>query len=150
MPQLGGMQLIAEVRNRQLPVTVIVLTGYGSIDQAVQAMRLGAYDFLTKPIDIDHLRLVLERATRERGLQDEVVQLREQLRSRFGFQNLFSKSPRMNAVFELIQNVAATTTTVLIEGETGTGKEQVARAIHEGSAAQRSGKLVAVNCAALP
>jgi DNA-binding NtrC family response regulator len=150
MPGLEGMKLIEEVRRRQLPVTVVVTTGFGSIDQAVQAIRLGAYDFLTKPVDIDHLRLVLERATRERGLLDEVAQLREQLRRHHAFRSLISKSPRMHAVFELIQNVATTTTTVLIEGETGTGKEMVARAIHEASATHRTGPLVAVNCAALP
>src|SRR5262245_23038137 len=76
MPGLDGMELIAEIQKRQLPVIVIVMTGFGSIDQAVQAMRLGAYDFLPKPIDIDHLRLVINRALRERGLLDEVAQLR--------------------------------------------------------------------------
>jgi len=152
MPKLDGMRLIGEIRKQQLPVSVIVMTGYGSIDLAVQAMRQGAQDFLTKPIDFDYLRLVLDRAARERGLQDEVVQLREQLRGSNGFQNILSRNPRMHAIFELIQNVAGTTATVLIEGETGTGKEQVARAIHQVSAvaSQRSGPLVAVSCAALP
>jgi DNA-binding NtrC family response regulator len=150
MPGVDGMQLIQEIRKRDMPVTVIVATGHGSIDDAVQAMRLGAYDFLTKPIDADHLRLVLDRALRERGLRDELAQLREQIRDRHPFQHMVSKSPRMHAVFELIENVAETTSTVLIEGETGTGKEQVARAVHEASAARRKGEFVAVNCAALP
>jgi DNA-binding NtrC family response regulator len=149
MPRLSGMQLIEEVQQRRLPVSVIVTTGYGSIDEAVQAMRLGATDFLTKPIDIQHLRLVVQRALRERSLQDEVMQLREQLQTRFSFHNILSKNPRMHAVFELISKVAQTATTVLIEGETGTGKEQVARAIHQASHV-RTGPLVAVNCAALP
>jgi DNA-binding NtrC family response regulator len=149
MPHLGGMHLIEEVQRRRLPVTVIVTTGFGVVDEAVQAMRLGAYDFLTKPVDANHLRLVVERALRERTLQDEVVYLREQLQNRFSFHNILSKNPRMHALFELISNVAHTTTTVLVEGETGTGKEQVARAIHESSHV-RSGPLVAVNCAALP
>jgi DNA-binding NtrC family response regulator len=149
MPQMDGMQLIREVQERGIPATVIVSTGYGSIDEAVQAIRMGAYDFLTKPIDTDHLRLVIKRALRERSLQDEVVFLRAQLQSRFCFQNILSKNPKMHAVFELINNVAHTNSTVLIEGETGTGKEVVARAIHEASR-HRSGQLVAVNCAALP
>ncbi len=149
MPQLDGMQLIEEVEQRRLPVTIIVTTGYGSIGEAVQAMRRGAYDFITKPIDLQHLRLVVQRALRERTLLDEVAQLREQLQSRFSFQHILSKSPKMHAVFELISNLAHTLTTVLIEGETGTGKELVARAIHEASQA-RSGPMVAVNCAALP
>src|SRR5439155_15309966 len=131
MPRLSGMQLIEEVQKRRLTVTVIVTTGDGSIDEAVQAMRMGASDFLTKPIDIQHLRLVVQRALRERILQDEVAQLREQLQTRYCFQDILSKNPRMHQVFELINKVAQTTTTVLIEGETGTGKEQVARAIHQ-------------------
>jgi len=126
------------------------MTGFGSIDQAVQAMRLGAYDFLTKPVDPDHLRLVIDRALRERVLQDEVAQLRERLSQDYKLHHVLSKSPRMHAVFELIKNVAGTTTTVLIEGETGTGKEMVARAIHEASAAHRSGEFIAINCAAVP
>jgi DNA-binding NtrC family response regulator len=149
MPGLEGMKLIEELRRRQLPVAVIVMTGFGSIDQAVKAMRLGAVDFLTKPVDIDHLRLVLARALRERALQAELAQLREELRSRYEFQNVLSKSERMHAVFELIQNVAGTLSTVLVEGETGTGKEQVARAIHN-LATARKGDFVPVNCAAIP
>jgi DNA-binding NtrC family response regulator len=149
IPRLDGMELIQEVQSRRIPVTVIVMTGHASIDEAVQAMRLGAYDFLTKPLDPEHLRLVIDRALRERSLQDEVVYLREQLRSRYAFQSIISKNPRMHAIFELVNNVANTTTTVLIEGETGTGKEELARAIHQASHV-RAGPLVPVNCAALP
>jgi DNA-binding NtrC family response regulator len=149
MPRLDGLELIQEVQKRRLPVTVIVTTGHGSIDEAVQAMRLGAYDFLTKPLDVQHLRLVVERALRERTLQDEVVALRDQLQSRYAYQNVISKSPRMHAIFELINNLSQTTTTVLIEGETGTGKEMIARAIHHASQLCH-GPLITVNCAALP
>ena len=149
MPGFDGMQLMEEIQKRRLPVTVVVTTGHGSIDEAVRAIRMGAYDFLTKPIDVDHLKLVLHRALRERSLQDEVVTLREQLQNKYSFQNILSKSPRMHAIFETISHLAQTSTTVLIEGETGTGKEQVARAIHA-SSAHRRGPMVAVNCAALP
>src|SRR5438034_5038040 len=137
------------LQRRRLPVTVIVTTGEGSIEEAVQAIRHGAYDFLTKPIEVDKLRVVLHRALRERQLQDEVARLREQLQTRYTFHNILSKNPRMHAVFELISNIAHTNTTVLVEGETGTGKEVVARAIHQASA-NRQGPIVAVNCAALP
>ena len=149
MPKLDGMELIQEVQRRRLSVSMIVTTGYGSIDEAVQAIRLGATDFLTKPIDVDHLRRVIDRALRERELLDEVARLRMQLETTYTFQNILSKNPRMHAVFELINHVADTNSTVLIEGETGTGKEQVARAIH-GASNHRSGPMVAVNCAALP
>jgi DNA-binding NtrC family response regulator len=149
MPGVSGMELLEEVQKRRLPVAVIVTTGYGSVSEAVQAMRLGAADFLTKPIDIDHLRLVIDRALRERALLDEVAALREQLQERHSFHSILSKDPQMHAIFELIGHVAQTATTVLIEGETGTGKEQVARAIHFASS-RRDGPFIAVNCAALP
>ncbi len=149
LPRMDGMHLIEEVQKQRLPVTVIVTTGTGGIDEAVRAMRLGAYDFLTKPIDFDHLLLVVRRALAERTLQDEVTSLREQLQQRYSFQNILSKNPKMHSVFELINNVAQTAATVLINGETGTGKEVVARAIHFASHV-RHGPLIAVNCAALP
>ena len=133
MPGLDGMELIREIQERRLPVTVIVTTGHGSIDEAVQAIRLGAYDFLTKPVDVEYLRLVIDRALRERALQDEVTQLRSQLQTRYSFHNILSKNPRMHGIFEMINNVADTNTTILIEGETGTGKEQVARAVQGAS-----------------
>src|SRR5207253_9528772 len=94
MPHLGGMELLEEVQKRRLPVAVIVTTGFGSITDAVQAMRLGATDFLTKPIDIDYLRLVVKRALRERALQDEIIALRERLQENHAFHNVLSKSPR--------------------------------------------------------
>lgn len=150
MPGMDGMELVKAIREKGLPVTVVVMTGFGSVDQAVEAMRLGAYDFLSKPVDPDHLRLVVQRALRERALLDEVVALREQTARQHSFRNVLSKNPRMHSIFELIANLADTTATVLITGETGTGKEQVARAIHESGAGQRPGELVAVNCAALP
>jgi DNA-binding NtrC family response regulator len=149
MPNMNGLDLIRAVQEHRIPVTIIVIAGHGSIREAVDAIRLGAYDFLTKPIDSDHLRLVIDRALRERGLQDELAQLRAGLQREYSFQNVLSKNPRMHDIFELISNVAHTTSTVLIEGETGTGKEQIARAIHT-AATERSGPFVAVNCAALP
>ncbi len=150
MPRVSGMQLIEEVMQRRLPVTVIVTTGFGSIEEAVKAMQLGAYEFLTKPTNPEHLCLLVRRALRERALQDEVNLLRQQLDNKHGFLNVLSKSPRMHEIFDLIGHVARTNTTVLIEGETGTGKEQIARAIHQASADHRPGPMVAVNCAALP
>src|SRR5438552_3033379 len=114
MPRLSGMQLIEEVQKRRLPVTVIVTTGFGSVDEAVQAMRLGAYDFLPKPIEIQHLRLVVQRALRERTLQDEVAVLTARLQDSYSFHNILSKNPQMHTVFGLINHVADTHTTILI------------------------------------
>jgi DNA-binding NtrC family response regulator len=150
MPHLDGLQLIHEIARRGIPVTTVVVTGHGSIDSAVEAMQAGAYDFFTKPIELDRLRLVVKRILQERALRDEVVYLREQLERREAFAGIISKSPRMQAILELINTIATTTTTVLIEGETGTGKELIARAIHQASASVRPGPLVPVHCAALP
>ena len=150
MPKMGGMKMIEQIQARKIPVTVIVTTGHGSVKDAVEAIQNGAYDFLTKPADPQHLTLLIKRALRERGLQDEVAALRAQLQGRHSFQNVISKSPRMAEVFDLIGNIADTTSTVLIIGETGTGKEQIARAIHQASAPHRPGPMVAVNCAAIP
>ena len=150
MPKVDGMKLMEEIQARRLPVSVIVTTGHGSIDDAVHAMRMGAYDFLTKPPDPRHLCLLIERVLRDRTLQDELTALRSQIGERHRFWNILSKCPKMYDIFELIGNIADTTTTVLVEGETGTGKEQVARAIHQASAEHRKGPFVPVHCAALP
>jgi DNA-binding NtrC family response regulator len=150
MPYVDGLQIIREIQKQHIPVTVIVMTGHGSIDAAVEAMQAGAYDFLTKPLNLERLKLVLARVLQERNLRDEVVYLREQLQLRETFSHIISKSPRMNAILELVSHIAQTTTTVLIEGETGTGKEMIARAIHQASSSHRHGPMVPVNCAALP
>ena len=149
MPKVSGMKLIEAIQAEKIPVTVIVTTGHGSIKDAVDAMRLGAFDFLTKPPDPQHLCLLVKRALQTRSLQDEVAALRAELQGRHSFQNVLSKSPRMHDVFELVGQISDTTSTVIINGETGTGKEQVARAIHQASASLRPGPFVPVNCGAL-
>ena len=149
MPRVDGLQLLEEVQKRRLSASVIITTGFGTIDHAVQAMRLGAADFLTKPINLEHLRLIVQRASREHALQDEITALRQQLQEKFAFHSILSKSPRMHEVFELISHVAQTNSTVLIVGETGTGKELVARAVH-GASQRQTAPFVEVNCAALP
>lgn len=150
MPHFSGMQLLKEIQERRLNVTVIVTTGFGSIEDAVQAMQMGAYDFLPKPADPNHLCLIVKRALHERKLQDEVAALRDELSGRVAFQNVLSKNPGMLEVFDLIGHVAESSSTVLIDGETGTGKEQIARAIHQASSKTRTGGLIAINCAAVP
>jgi DNA-binding NtrC family response regulator len=149
MPGMGGMELIREVANRRMMVTVIVTTAFGSVDRVVEAMRLGAYDFLTKPIDPTNLQIVIDRALKKRELQDEVLRLRQELKEKYSFHNIISKNPRMHSIFELIRHIGGTKSTVLIEGETGTGKELIAKALHVASG-DRQGNLVAINCAALP
>jgi DNA-binding NtrC family response regulator len=150
MPRLDGMELIQQIEQQHIPVTVVVMTGHGSIENAVEAMRLGAYDFLTKPLDVERLEFVIRRALQERALRDEVVYLREQLQMRQAFRHIITKSPHLLSVLELVNHIGHTATTVLLEGETGTGKELIARAIHQASSNLRPGPLVVVNCAALP
>jgi two-component system response regulator AtoC len=150
MPKKSGLQLIDAILAERIPVTTIVTTGHGGIQDAVQAMRAGAFDFLVKPPEPQHLCLVVKRALDSRALQDEVTALRAQLQGQHSFQNVITKSPRMHDLFELIANIADTASTVLIIGETGTGKEQIARAIHAASKAHRAGVFTAINCAALP
>src|SRR5437899_5103204 len=128
MPRLDGMELIEQIQQQEIPVTIVVMTGHGSIENAVEAMRLGAYDFLTKPLNVERLELIVRRALQERALRDEVIYLREQLQMRQAFRHIITKSPHMLSVLELVNHIGHTATTVLIEGETGTGKELIARA----------------------
>jgi two-component system NtrC family response regulator len=149
LPGIDGIELIDAVRRKGLPTTVIMITGFASIDSAVEAMKLGAYDYITKPVDPLRLELLVEQALKDRHLQDEVSELREGLRQRFGFHNLVGRSPRMREIFDQVARVAPKPCTVLITGETGTGKELIAQALHEADVT-RKGPMVAVNCAALP
>ena len=149
LPGIDGLDLIREIKNRDLPVTTILMTGHASIDSAVEAMKLGAYDYLTKPIDHVRLEFLVQKALEDRKLQDEVRALRQGLHERYSFHSLFGKSPRMREVFARVARVASSNCTVLIAGETGTGKELVAQALHYNDSS-RPGPLVAVNCAALP
>ena len=149
LPGISGLDLIREVRQRDLPATVIVMTGHASIDTAVEAMKLGAYDYLTKPLDPARLDILIEKALADRRLQDEVRALRQGLHERYSFHSLIGRSVGMREIFARVARVSASNCTVLIAGETGTGKELVAQAIHYNDP-QRQGPLVAVNCAAIP
>lgn len=149
LPGISGLDLIREIRDRDLPVTVIVMTAYATVEAAVDAMKLGAYDFVQKPIDTVRLELLVHKALEDRRLVDEVADLRNRLRRRNAYHNLLGRSRRMMEVFARVERVASSKCTVLVTGETGTGKELVAQAIHF-SDVTRSGKLEIVNCAALP
>jgi two-component system response regulator AtoC len=149
LPGIDGLDLIREIDNRGLPVTPILMTGYTSIPTVVDAMRLGAYDFIEKPLDIARLEILVERALEDRLIQDEVRELRRGLVERYSDHNLLGKSALMREVFAKVARVASSPCTVLVTGETGTGKELVAQAIHYNDKT-RTGPMIAVNCAALP
>ena len=149
MPEMSGIEFCGRVVDHRANLPVIVITAFGSLETAVAAIRAGAYDFLTKPVDIEGLTIAIDRAVERRQLGEEVDRLRRQMGEVSGGGEMIGKGPAMEAVFEMIRRVAATPSSVLITGESGTGKELVARALHDGS--DRAQKpFVAVNCAALP
>jgi two-component system, NtrC family, response regulator AtoC len=142
-----GMALIDKVLQRARPPICILMTAYGSIATAVEAMRKGAYDFVTKPINLDELGMKIRRAINGQRLEQENQQLRQQVEQRFGLESLIGESPAMHRILETIRQVAPTRATVLILGESGTGKELIARAIHNLSNRNKT-RFVAFNCSA--
>jgi DNA-binding NtrC family response regulator len=148
MPELSGLELLARVRAERLPVGMVVLTAFGEPAEALRAMKAGADDFITKPYDPDQIRFLVKRILDRRELIDELEQLRKQPGESYQFHRMVSKSPKLRKVFELIEQVGPLGSTVLIQGETGTGKELVARALHAADP-RRSGPFVALNCAVL-
>jgi len=143
-----GMKLIDRALALPHPPVCIMMTAYGSVDTAVEAMKHGAYDFITKPLNIDRLEILINRALRSRDAEQENRELRQQVEQRYGLESLIGNSAAMHEVFDTIRQVAPSRATVLILGESGTGKELVARAIHNLSGRTKQ-KFVAVHCAAL-
>jgi DNA-binding NtrC family response regulator len=149
MSPVNGMEILKVARAEQPALSVILLTAFGSVETAIEAMKLGAFDYVTKPFKVDELLIVIQRAIEYNRAITENVDLHRELIGRYKFENIVAESPAMRDVCEMIKRVAPTDTTVLIAGESGTGKELVARAIHAHSR-RRDRKFVAVNCAALP
>ena len=148
MPGMDGLTLLSRALARQPQPLVILLTAYGTVETAVEAMKRGAYDFLTKPVNLDQLDLKLKQALRSRDVEVENRALHEQLDEKFGLEKILGTSAPMQEVFDTLRQVAPTRATVLVEGESGTGKELVARAIHHLSP-RAQGPFVPVHCAAL-
>ncbi|MFH1969679.1 MAG: sigma-54 dependent transcriptional regulator [Verrucomicrobiota bacterium] len=149
LPGMDGLTLIKRALAHDSQPICILLTAYGSIESAVEAMKAGAYDFLTKPVNLDQLELVLQRALRSRQLESENKTLRTQLDNKFGLEAIIGQTPVMEELYKVIQQVAPSRATVLIQGESGTGTELVANAIH-GLSPRTRGPFIAVHCAALP
>jgi DNA-binding NtrC family response regulator len=148
MPGMDGIELMQKVREFDPEIGVIVMTAFGAVDTAVSAMRQGARDYLTKPLNMDELLIVLDRALEARRLRQETKELKEQLQERYKFDNIVGSSPEMQQVFKTVAQVAQSRATVLISGESGTGKELVAAAIHHRSP-RANGPFVKLHCAAL-
>ena len=149
LPGVGGKQVIETALERYPSIVAIVVTGYGTVKDAVDMIKLGAADFIAKPFQFDELMHVLNKALEQRRLQRENAYLHQQLDERFGLASMVGKSAPMRALFTLIETVAPAPATILITGETGTGKEMVARAIHQTSPRHR-GRFVAINVSAIP
>ncbi|MBI3606432.1 MAG: sigma-54-dependent Fis family transcriptional regulator [Nitrospirae bacterium] len=149
LPYKGGLDILQTAKDQNSLLPVIVMTAHGTIETAVKAVKDGAYDFLTKPFDPDHLLLVIGRALEKQRLITENLLLKEEAASQSGLPRIIGKHPRVLAVIDQITKVAASRTTVLLLGESGTGKELFARALH-GLSPRREGSFVAINCAAIP
>lgn len=149
LPGIGGLETLKKLLDQDSRIACIMMTAFGSIRSAVQAMQIGAFDYMSKPFDNDELLLTIERALRMRRLDTEVAELRSELEARYGFNEIIGISSQMREVFRIMSKVAAVNATVLITGESGTGKELVARAIHRRSA-RAAAPFIAVNCSAIP
>jgi len=149
MPGKDGLSLLHDVKAFAPDIPVILITAYGTIESAVQAMKEGAYDYILKPLKMDEIEVVIEKALVHASLLDENRYLREELRSTYGFDNIISINPKMLKILELIGQIANSKATVLLQGESGTGKELVARAIHYNSRRSK-GPFIVVNCSAIP
>jgi DNA-binding NtrC family response regulator len=148
MPNMDGLEVLRRVKETHPNVDVIMITGLSQIDTAVQAMKLGAFDYISKPFEPDELKLVVQRALERRRLLQENLTLKSELSSKYRFENIIGLSPQMQAVYRLIAQCAPTSSTVLITGESGTGKELIARAIHYNSL-RKDKPFVPVDCNAL-
>jgi DNA-binding NtrC family response regulator len=149
MPDMDGLQVLEEFKKEEEVPATIVLTAYASIDRAVKATKLGAFDFITKPFKNEEILLAVQHALEHQRLTEENVRLKKSLRERYSFKNIIGKSAQMQQIFELITQVAPTRSTVLIQGDSGTGKELVAKAIHA-SSNRAEATFVAINCGNIP
>jgi DNA-binding NtrC family response regulator len=149
MPQRSGMDILKAVKERSPEVPVIMITAYGSVKQAVDALKAGALDYVVKPFDVEELKIIAARGLEKSRLKEENILLKRDLRDKYSFEKMIGKSRTMQEIYLLIEKVATTDSTVLVTGESGTGKEMAARAVHAQSH-RRDGPFVSINCAALP
>ena len=149
MPGMDGIDLLKEIKRRNIEQLVIVITAFGTVENAIEAMKLGAYDYITKPFNREELRLVVRKAVELQSLRSYARSLESELVERFSFENIIGGSSRMADVFEMVRRIAHSDVTTIIKGESGTGKELIARAIHYNSP-RAKGNFVAINCSAIP
>ena len=150
MPGIDGIETLKRIRDEEPLIPVVMMSAHGTIEKAVQSMKLGAYDFITKPFASDRLLVTVRNALTTSSLKQEIDSLRSQLRSKYQFRNIIGQSGKMQEVFRALEKVVNSNVTVLIQGESGTGKELIARAIHYHNTVRSTKQFVAVNCSALP
>jgi DNA-binding NtrC family response regulator len=148
LPDMSGLDIVSQIKKMHPSTQIMLITGFASIETAVEAIKLGAYDYLTKPLSTDKVRITVKRALEKAKLTEEVAHLRQELSQCFGFENLIGKSQKMQDVFKVIRQTAGSDSNVLITGESGTGKELVARATHYNSS-RKNNRFVPVNCGAI-
>ena len=149
MPDGNGLELLKEIKRDEPQTAVIMMTAYGSTKSAIEAMRLGAYDYVSKPFDVEELKVLIQKALEKTELVAENVYLRRELEGKYQFSNIIGRSPNMQEIFALVERIARTSSTVLLHGESGTGKELIARAIHY-SSPRSNHRFLSINCGALP
>jgi DNA-binding NtrC family response regulator len=149
MPDLDGLDMLREIKAVTPSPHVITITAFGSIDTAIRAVKLGAFDYITKPFEIDQLLLSVGKALSERALRSEVARLRDEVERSYGFDNIIGRSPSMQEIFGMIRRLAGSSASVLVTGDSGTGKELVARSLHFNSP-RKQRPFVPINCAAIP
>lgn len=150
MPGIDGIETLKRIKEYDPRITVVMMSAHGSIEKAVKSMKLGAYDFIPKPFDRDRLRITVKNALMTSSLQQQVSELRNELKQKYKFENIVGQSGAMKEVFKAVEKVVDSSVTVLIQGESGTGKELIARAIHYHGKTRADKPFVAVNCTALP
>lgn len=148
MPKISGLDLLKAVKKTNPTTEVIIVTGYGTIESAIEALKLGGYDYLQKPINFERLKILIERIIEKKKLQLENIMIKQRLKDRFSFDQLIGRSPKMQQIYEVIDRISTGSPTVLVQGESGTGKELVANVIHQNSV-RRDEPFIPVNCGAI-
>jgi two-component system, NtrC family, response regulator AtoC len=149
MPRMDGLEFLSEAQRLRVETSIIMMSAYGTVDSAIEAMKLGAYDYISKPFKPDEIILTLKKAEERERLRKENELLRKEVKKEYGFDNIISKNDKMQKIFDVIKKVAQYKSTILITGESGTGKELIARALHYNSDRSKNA-FVAINCGAIP
>lgn len=149
LPEMSGFEILKRVRESKPDIAVVMITAYGNVKQAVEALKAGAFDYVVKPFDVDELKIIVAKALEKKRLQEENILLRKELKEKSSFETVIGKSKKIKQIYSMIEKIAGTDSTILVTGESGTGKELAARAIHSLSPREEN-RFVSINCGALP